>query len=56
MNWERIFSIYVDRKGGDSFGVRFEEELMGNGPFQGQVIGEEEVTKEVLGTWIGRNV
>jgi hypothetical protein len=55
VNQERIFSIYVDRKSGDSFTVRFEEEVLGNGPFQGQVIGEE-VMKEVLGTWMGWKV
>jgi hypothetical protein len=55
VNQERIFSIYVDRKGDNSFTTRFEEELIGNGFFQGQMMGEE-VTKEVLGTWMQRKV
>jgi hypothetical protein len=55
VNQERILSVYVDRKGGDSLTTRFEEEVMENGPFQGQVMGEE-VIKEILGMWMGKMI
>jgi hypothetical protein len=48
-----IFSVYVDRKGGDSFTVSSEGVVMENSPIQDQVIGED-VTKEVVGTWMGK--
>jgi hypothetical protein len=32
VNRERIFSVCVDRKGGDSLTTRFEEEVMKNDP------------------------
>jgi hypothetical protein len=51
---ERISSIYVDRKVGDSLTMSCEE-VMENSHFHGPVIGEE-VTKEVLETWLGRDV
>jgi hypothetical protein len=47
--------VYINRKGDDSVTTRFEEEVMGNGLFQGQVIGEA-VTKEFLGIWMKRKV
>jgi hypothetical protein len=37
MSRERIFSDYVDRRRGDSVTMRFGEEVMENGLFQGQV-------------------
>jgi hypothetical protein len=52
VNQERIFSIYMDREGGDSLTTSFEEEQTENSPFQGQVIGEE-VTKDVFGNGWG---
>jgi spore coat protein CotH len=54
VNWERIFSDYVDRRGSDSLTMRFGEEVKQNSPFQGQAKGEE-VMKEVLGTMRSRN-
>jgi hypothetical protein len=55
VNRKRIFSVYVDRKGGDSLTKSFEEEVMENSPFQCQVI-REEVMQEVLGTRMGRKI
>jgi hypothetical protein len=40
VNREMIFSVYLDRKGDDSFTARFEVDVMGNDPLQVQVIGE----------------
>jgi hypothetical protein len=40
VNRKRIFSDYVDRRGGDVFTTRSGEEVTENGPFQGQVIGQ----------------
>jgi hypothetical protein len=37
---ERIFSDDVGKRGGDSLTVRFGDEIMENGPFQGQVMGK----------------
>lgn len=33
MKWERIFSNYMDRRGGDSFSTTYGEKLMEEWPF-----------------------
>jgi hypothetical protein len=48
VNRKRIFSDYVERRGGDSLTMKFGEEVTEKQTITGP--GEEEVMKEVLGT------
>jgi hypothetical protein len=49
VNRERIFSDYVERRGGDSLATRLGEEEIEKWPFSGQGEGEEVMRKSCSG-------